>query len=124
MHELSICQGLLLQVAEIALNNGAKAVERIVIEVGPLSGIEPTLLARAFEFTRSGSCAAHAELAIETTQVTVSCMVCGAESRTVPNRLLCGDCGGFRTRIVAGDELRLRRVELRALEWQPAPAAA
>jgi hydrogenase nickel incorporation protein HypA/HybF len=124
MHELAICQSLLAQVAEIALNNGAKAVERIVIEVGPLSGIEPTLLVRAFEFARSGSCAAHAELAIETTQVTVGCMVCGAESRTVPNRLLCGDCGGYRTRIVAGDELRLRRVELRALEWQPAPAAA
>jgi len=122
MHELSICQRLLSQVAEVALNNGAKAVERIVIEVGPLSGVEPTLLARAFEVARSGSCAAHAELAIETTQVTVSCMVCGAQSRTVPNRLLCGVCGGYRTHIVAGDEMRLLRVELRALEWQPAPA--
>jgi len=123
MHELSICQNLLSQVVEIALNNGAKVVERIVIEVGPLSGVEPTLLARAFEFARSGSCAAHAELAIETTQVTISCMVCGEQSRTIPNRLLCGVCGGYRSRIVAGDELRLRRVELRALERQPAPAA-
>jgi hydrogenase nickel incorporation protein HypA/HybF len=124
MHELSICQSLLSQVVEIALNNGAKAVERIVIEVGPLSGVEPTLLARAFEFARSGSCAEHAELAIETTQVTVSCRICGAQSRTRPNRLLCGVCGGYRTRIVVGDELRLRRVELGALEWQPTPAAA
>ena len=124
MHELSICQSLLAQVAEISLNNGAKAVERIVIVVGALAGVEPALLARAFEFARSGSCAAHAELAIETTQVTVSCMVCGAQSRTVPNRLLCRACGGYRTRIVAGDELRLLRVELRTLEWQPAPAAA
>jgi hydrogenase nickel incorporation protein HypA/HybF len=124
MHELSICQSLLSQVAEIALNHGANTVERIVIEVGPLSGVEPQQLVRAFEFTRRGSCAAHAELAIETTQVIVSCMVCGAQSHTVSNRLLCGVCGGYRTRIAAGDELRLRRVELRAPERQAAPAAA
>jgi hydrogenase nickel incorporation protein HypA/HybF len=110
VHELSICQSLLAQVAEIA---AAKPVWRIVIEVGPLSGVEPVQLAQAFEFARAGSCAAEAELAIETTAVTVLCLECGAQSQTPPNRLLCGACGGFRTRVVAGDELRLRRVEMR-----------
>ncbi|MGO9930252.1 MAG: hydrogenase maturation nickel metallochaperone HypA [Steroidobacteraceae bacterium] len=121
MHELSICQALLAQVTDIANDRGAHAVQRIVIEIGPLAGVEPTLLERAFWFARAGSCAADAVLSIETTGVTVSCLVCGAQSQTPPNRLLCGACGAYRTRIVAGNELRLRRVEL---QTPPGAAAA
>lgn len=124
VHELSICQSLLSQVTEIAGERGASAVERIVIEVGPLAGVEPALLAQAFAIASAGGCAAHATLSIETTQVTVSCIACGAQSHAAPNRLLCGVCGGYRTRIVAGDELRLRRVELRVSKPRPASAAA
>lgn len=113
MHELSVCQALLAHVTEIAIDRGASAVARISVEVGPLSGVEPALLASAFEVVRTGSCAAKASLSITTTAVTISCISCGAESQTPPNRLLCGVCGGYRTRVVAGDELRLRRVELR-----------
>lgn len=119
MHELSVCQALLTQVIEIAAERGADAVERIVIEVGPLSGVEPALLARAFDVVRTGSCAAQAVLSIESPGVTICCVTCGAQSQTAPNRLVCTACGGYRTRIVAGDELRLRRVELRV----PQPAS-
>ncbi len=120
MHELSVCQALLTQVAEIAAERGADAVERIVIEVGPLSGVEPGQLARAFAAVRRGSCAADAVLAIESPGVAINCLACGAQSQPAPNRLVCALCGGYRVRIVAGDELRLRRVELRV----PAPPSA
>jgi len=122
VHELSICRALLTQVAGIAMDRGASAVERITIEVGPLSGIEPALLAGAFEVLRSGGCAAQAVLSIESPPVMIRCLSCSAHSRTEPNRLVCGACGGFRTQVVAGDELRLRRVELRAPERLPACA--
>ncbi len=105
---------------EIAANRGADAVERIVIEVGPLSGVEPKLLARAFDVLRAGSCAADAVLSIESPAVTIRCLACGAQSQTAPNRLVCTECGGYRSRIVTGDELHLRRVELRV----PQPASA
>ena len=42
----------------------------------------------------------------------VSCTACGAESEVAPNRLLCAACGGYRTRVVAGDELLLASLEL------------
>jgi hydrogenase nickel incorporation protein HypA/HybF len=113
LHELSVCQALLTQISEIAANRGADAVERVVIEVGPLSGVEPTLLARAFTALCGGSCAAGAVLSIESPAVTIRCLACGAQSQAAPNRLLCAECGGYRTQIVTGDELRLRRVELR-----------
>jgi hydrogenase nickel incorporation protein HypA/HybF len=123
VHELSVCQALLAQVVEIATDRGASAVSRITVEVGPLSGVEPALLASAFEIVRAGSCAAGAILLIETTAITVSCLICGAESQTAPNRLLCAACGGYRTRVVGGDELRLRGVELRVPEARPASTA-
>jgi hydrogenase nickel incorporation protein HypA/HybF len=116
VHELSVCQALLTQVAEIAAAHGAGAVVRITVEVGPLSGVEPGLLSNAFDVVRTGSCAADAALLIETSAVMVSCLACGAESEVRPNRLLCAACGGYRTRIIRGDELCLRRVELRVME--------
>jgi hydrogenase nickel incorporation protein HypA/HybF len=116
VHELSVCQALLTQVAEIAAGRGARAVERITIEMGPLCGVEPGLLASVFAVARAGGCAAAAALLIESTVVTVRCVTCGAQSQPEPNRLVCGACGGFRTQLVAGDELRLRRVELRMFE--------
>src|SRR5580658_8279871 len=98
------------------MESGASAVARIIVEVGPLSGIDPALLASAFDVVRAGSYASGAELSIETMPVTISCLVCGTESQTLPNRLLCAGCGGYRTRVVSGDELRLRTVELRMPE--------
>jgi hydrogenase nickel incorporation protein HypA/HybF len=122
VHELYVCQALLTQVSEIASDRGATEVERIIIEVGPLCGIEPALLSGAFAFARIGSCAAGATLSIESSPVIISCMHCGARSPAAANRLVCPACGGYRTRIVAGDELRLRRVELRAAQ-SPRPSA-
>jgi hydrogenase nickel incorporation protein HypA/HybF len=116
VHELSICESLLTQVAEIALNRGAHAVARITIEVGPLSGVEPSLLSSAFAIMRLGSVAAGAELLVEVTAVTVRCLACGASTHTAANRLVCGTCGGFRTRMIAGDELRLRQIEMQVPE--------
>jgi hydrogenase nickel incorporation protein HypA/HybF len=112
VHELFVCQALLAQVAEIAAAHGASAVARVTVEVGPLSGVEPFLLANAFEVASTGSCAAGAALSIETSAVVIGCLICGTESQVRPNRLLCAACGGYRTRVIRGDELRLCRVEL------------
>ncbi len=117
MHELSICQALLVQVDQVMRAQGSphasRQVDRITVEVGPLAGVEPELLARAFSIARLGTASAQAELVIETSDITVLCLVCGQRSAAQVNRMLCAACGGFRTRLVEGDELRLCSVELR-----------
>lgn len=117
MHELSVCIALLEQVERIAKERSASNVARIVIKLGPLSGVEPELLLRSYPIAASGTVAEHAELAIDRTAVVVRCSQCNSETAALPNRLLCGECGDFRTRIVSGDEMILQSVELR-------PAAA
>ena len=104
MHELSICDALLIQVADIVRARGADAVECITIEVGPLSGTEPDLLMNAFLVMRSGP-AALATLVIKRCPVRISCLDCGANSETEANRLICMNCGGWRTRVIAGDRV-------------------
>jgi hydrogenase nickel incorporation protein HypA/HybF len=123
VHELSVCQALLAQVAAIAASREGSVVARISVEVGPLAGIEPAQLASAFSILRSGGCAAQAELSIETTRVIIRCTSCGTQSQTRPNRLVCGGCGGFRILVLSGQELRLRRVELHAPAALPACSA-
>jgi hydrogenase nickel incorporation protein HypA/HybF len=113
VHELSVCQALLTQVDDLARERGADAVTRITVEVGPLCGVEPELLVSAFAIMRSRGVASQAELLITPTAVTVACLTCGVRTETRANRLVCAACGGFRTRIVAGDELRLLRIEMR-----------
>lgn len=113
MHELSICESLLREVHAIFVKHGAVGIERVRIEVGLLSGVEPALLDRAFDVARAGSCAAHAILSIDVIPVIVRCDICRVESQTPPNRLLCAACESHRVRVISGDELRLRQVELR-----------
>ena len=112
MHELAVCQGLLRQVETIAREHGAGRVTRIVVRIGPLSGVEPDLLAGAFPLAAADTRATTAELVIERLPVRVLCNTCGAESEATPNRLLCGVCGDWHTRLVGGDEMLLASVEL------------
>jgi hydrogenase nickel incorporation protein HypA/HybF len=112
MHELSVCQALLAQVADIAQAHRAEGVKRIVVEIGPLSGVEPALLASVFELARTGSCSERAELRFEMAPVRIRCMECAAESECASNCLLCSQCGAYRTTLISGDGLRLLRVEL------------
>ena len=112
MHELSVCQALMTQVAAVARENGAMRVTAVELHIGPLSGIEPQLLEQAFAVASAGTVAEEASLALENLPVRVSCGQCGEVTDALPNRLVCGHCGDWRTHLVSGDELLMTRVEL------------
>lgn len=112
MHELAVCQGMLDQVTRIAAEHNAVGVSQIRLRIGPLSGVEPGLLQQAFPLASAGTLAATAELAIETAAIRVRCETCGEETEAAPNRLVCGSCGDWHTRVVSGDEMLLMSVEL------------
>jgi hydrogenase nickel incorporation protein HypA/HybF len=119
MHELSVCLSLLQQVETIALERDAARVTTISLRIGPLSGVEPDLLRNAYPLAVAGTVAEEAELVIEVADVVVRCSQCDSETTVTPNKLLCGSCGDFRTRLISGDELTLMRVELDARADRP-----
>jgi hydrogenase nickel incorporation protein HypA/HybF len=112
MHELAICRSLLQQVLAAAPLHDMRAIGRITLRIGPLSGVEPDLLRAGFPLVAAGTPCEGAIIAIETMSVLVRCKSCGATSVVRPNRLLCGDCGEWRVALVSGDEMLLASIEL------------
>jgi hydrogenase nickel incorporation protein HypA/HybF len=112
MHELSVCLSLMQQIESIARERGAEKVITITLNIGPLSGVEPELLRHAYPLAAAGTVAEDAELVMQTPDIVVRCSQCDSETTVTPNKLLCGSCGDFRTRVISGDELTLMRVEL------------
>lgn len=111
MHELAICQALIDQVERIAVDNQAKRVTRLVVKIGPLSGAEAPLIERAYPLAAAGSIAETAKLMLDTIPVRVRCKSCLAETEASANRLICGECGDFRTELISGDEMLLASIE-------------
>ena len=121
MHELAVAQGLVMEAERVAAAHRAALVERIVVRVGALSGVEPELLERAFQIARAGTCARQSTLEFEGGDVEITCRSCGSHSVGVaPNRLICGTCGGWQVDVTAGEDLLLVRLELSELDAEAA----
>lgn len=120
MHELSVCQALIRQLDEIAHTEQAARITKVVVHIGPLSGVEAQLLRQAYPIASAGTPAADAELVLEALPIRVLCEKCGAETEATANRLVCGACGDYHTRLLGGDELLLAQVELERAEAPPA----
>ncbi len=112
MHELSVCQGMIRQLVQIAAEHKAVGISKVVLRIGPLAGVEPHLLEQAFPIASAGTVAAGASLVMEPLPIRVRCRQCGAESEAEPNRLLCAACGDWHTQLISGDEMLLASVEL------------
>ena len=112
MHELSVCLSILDQVRSIAAERNADRVQRIELRIGPLSGVEADLLRSAWPMASAGTIAVDADLLIDEADIVVRCSTCNAETPAIANRLVCGECGDFRTTVISGDEMILQRVEL------------
>jgi hydrogenase nickel incorporation protein HypA/HybF len=110
MHEYGIVQALLERVAGEAKDRGAVAVHRVEVRLGELAGVEPELLATAFEFYRQATVCAAAELLIRAVPARWECPSCAAEiDRSGFKR--CARCGR-PARLAAGDEIVLDRIEM------------
>ncbi len=113
MHEYSIVGALISQVEDEARRRGARVVNRVHVRIGAVSGVEPVLLATAFEVFRERTLCEAAELVIERVDERWTCPACG----TVIDRnagLLCWRCG-TPPRLTAGDEMILNRIEMEVL---------
>jgi hydrogenase nickel incorporation protein HypA/HybF len=112
MHELSVCLFLLDEVTLAVRRAGAVSVRSISVSIGPLSGVDAGLLARAFDVARLGGISNCAQLLISAAPVRVHCYKCDLESEVPPNRLLCTACGDHQTKVTQGSELTLLQIEM------------
>jgi hydrogenase nickel incorporation protein HypA/HybF len=112
VHDLAVCRSVLQQVLQVTASAGGGRVGRIRLRIGPLAGVEPSLLCSAFPLVAAGTPCDRAMIAIEGAPVRVRCDSCALTSDVRPNRLLCARCGAWRVKLVSGDEMLLVGIEL------------
>lgn len=109
MHEMSITQS----VVEICEANAAgRKVTEVVLEIGALSGVVPESVEFCFEACTRGTLLDGATLKIEVVDGRGSCPSCGKVSPMPTLFDPCRECGAFGLSLVAGDELRVKELEL------------
>jgi len=112
MHEMSLCEGVLQVLQDNARSQGYSRVKTVWLEIGCLSGVEVEAMRFSFDLVMKGSLAEAAKLEIIRIPGAAWCMQCG---RTVPvteRYDACPDCGGYQLQVTAGDEMRIKELEV------------
>lgn len=110
MHEYSLVLSLLERVESVVREHGAVGVKALRLQIGKLSGVEPELLASAFEIAREGTLCANAALEMQTVEPRWTCPRCGVELGS-KEMLRCEACQEGGT-LVAGGEILLTSLDL------------
>lgn len=111
MHEYSLVEALLRRVEAEAKKHRAVAVHRLSVRVGELAGVDPELLATAYETFRQGTICEKAPLALTRVPARWSCPACGRpiEKGAV---LSCASCREPARLDDGGDALLLDGIEM------------
>jgi hydrogenase nickel incorporation protein HypA/HybF len=108
MHELSITRNIVAIVDEAA---HGRRVSRVTIEVGKLSGVMADAIAFCFGIVAEGTALASASLDIRQPDGRARCLDCDAEFAAESLFAACA-CGSRHIRCVAGEELKIKTMEL------------
>jgi hydrogenase nickel incorporation protein HypA/HybF len=117
MHEYGLIESLLDRVGVEAKARRATKINRVWLKVGTLAGVDPELLAFAFETCKKDdhrTGCAEAALEITTVEATWRCSACG-QAIASGEVLTCGACQN-PAELVCGDEIVLERIELQVDE--------
>ncbi|MFO0819844.1 MAG: hydrogenase maturation nickel metallochaperone HypA [Pirellulales bacterium] len=144
MHEASLVESLLNQVVDLAASHlasedfadsaltrsqltraplnraaGARQITRIELEIGPLSGVEPELMALAFQRLAGEAGLSNARLEIVHVPLTIQCDDCQRVTETEQVSFGCDGCGSRRVTVLRGDSCILKSVELESEDVEP-----
>jgi len=122
MHELSITRNI---VGIVSQHARGRAVERVRLQIGKLSGIEVEAVRFCFDVCAQGTSVEGAELEIETVDGVAYCETCDLEVPVDAPIARCGCGRGGRLRLVRGEELLVKSMEVQScVEPADAPMAA
>lgn len=114
MHEISLVQGLLAELALLAEKHESKSISKVRVEVGPLSGIVVDSFQFGFDvLSKEDDLTRHADLEIITPPQQYRCVQCGDVFTPEGEKAdSCVQCGHGQLVPQGGDGLILLQVEM------------
>jgi hydrogenase nickel incorporation protein HypA/HybF len=108
MHELGLTRSV---VAICSEHSKGAPVTRVTLEIGKLSAVSPESIRFCFDVCAQGTPLEGARLEIIEVPAAALCRDCGAEVPMEQSYGICG-CGSARLQLVAGDELKIKEMEV------------
>lgn len=112
MHEISLAEEILRIVEASSDLEGFTQVQKITLEVGQMSGVEPEALAFALTHMASGSLIEGADIQLDLLPGSGYCAVCKARVPMDFALAPCRICGQYPLSSIEGTELRVRNLEV------------
>ncbi|MFG5384403.1 hydrogenase maturation nickel metallochaperone HypA [Yoonia sp. R2-816] len=112
MHEMSLCENIRDIIQAQAAESGFVRVNRVWLEVGPLSCVEPDALRFGFDVVMRGSVAEGAALEIATPAAKARCLACGQVAVVAHRYDPCPACGAVEMQVTQGDALKISKLEV------------
>ena len=85
---------------------------KVVVKIGVVSGVEPSLLQTAFETFKENTICEEAEFIINMQQILVKCNNCLEESTLQKLEYCCPKCESTDMNILDGEDMYLMQLEL------------
>ena len=114
MHELSITGDILNLVLKYAHRHRLTRVERVFLQIGALSDLEPEWIQRYFTRLAKETPAAEALIVVERVPCRFRCNTCGDEfdlDLTRSERAFCPGCSSSSIAMISGDEYLVKSME-------------
>lgn len=111
MHEMALAESVIRIVDQTARKHAA-GVRTVWLEIGRLSHVEPEALRFAFDVVKRDGPAHDARLEIVATEGAAWCMKCSELVTLARLGDACPRCGSYQLQVTAGDEMRVKEIEI------------
>ena len=112
MHEYSVVQALLNQCEEVAQDNNATKVNKVICKIGVMSGIDIHLLQVAFDTFKEKTICEEAELVLNKQKLKLECKECANVFEVDEVRYFCHKCESLRVKVLDGEDMYLMSLEM------------
>jgi hydrogenase nickel insertion protein HypA len=112
MHEYSVVQALLEQIEDIAEQNDASKVTKIIVKIGVMSGIEAHLLEIAFNTFKEKTICDGAEFVMNIQPLKIRCNSCQNENELEKIHYCCPECTSTDVEVIDGEDMFLMSLEM------------
>lgn len=112
MHEMALCEGIIQIVEDEARRRSFSKVKAVCLEIGALSHVAPGAMKFCFDAVAARTIADGAALEIIETPGRAWCMACSRDVEIRQRYEPCPSCGGYQLQVTAGEEMRVRELEV------------